>query len=688
MQIKTVKIPQTQETVVQSVHHVVVVDCSGSMGYVLPKLRTQLKNKLPTLVQEGDALSLIWFSSKGEFGTIFENVTIDTATDLSVVNRAIDRYLVPVGLTSFTDPLVEVKRIIKENAGTPFTMSFMSDGYHNSGPIADVVKACANLADDLVSASFVEFGYYADSKTMQMLAEEIGGTVVLAEDYSKYVDVLEKSAKNISSGKKIKITKVDADFVVGSLPSGFVIARPDAIGTVTLPANTTAYSFISGGLSDYIDQNGKVEVESPIDAAYMVAALIQRGEANLAVDVAAAIGDVQLFNVVQNAFSKQDYLAVVDTAVAFGSGEVDLYTEAPRSSNLAIDPNAYNVLTLLLDLASEEGNYLNISHPDFQYKAIGGKREPVADENGFIPTFTDTAKEVKGEIANLSFDEDRPNISILVRREGTVALPENEHGFGTSVPSFIWRNYAVVKDGIVNVRKLPVILSKASYDLLTLNGVIDEPFKVGKTFVIDTSKLPVINRSMVEPMTIDEMFHMNFELYCLKAKQKILNASFEKPAVDDKFASLYGEEGAAFLKQYGVTSGGFNAKSTSGAAVDPYIAKTLEIKISSLSSIPKLEDVQKAVTAGKKLTPSQTVVAEAVKTVDLTLEPEELKKEFVGVRALVRSKTRDIVMKKFGIILGKTWFKDCTDIEDNTREIDFGVGKVLTCQAILADKEI
>ena len=52
------------------VHHVVVIDCSGSMSGDLPELREQLKSKLTKLVKVGDLLTVIWFSGRGQCGVL------------------------------------------------------------------------------------------------------------------------------------------------------------------------------------------------------------------------------------------------------------------------------------------------------------------------------------------------------------------------------------------------------------------------------------------------------------------------------------------------------------------------------------------------------------------------------------------------------------------------------------------
>jgi len=680
MKLTTVKIQNDQPTVAESTHRVIVIDCSGSMSNDLPKLRTHLKNKIPTLVQPDDVLSIIWFSSKNQFGTLFEAVKISSLTDLSNVNSTIDRFVKPVSMTAFKQPLEEVIRLAKAYP-MPIAMNFFSDGQNNDGtPTKDILKVCESLSDLVASATFVEYSHYADSKMLQQMAEAAGGSVVLAEDFNSYTEVLNKTMNTMSSGKKIKIKNIKVEFVVGNLPDGFVVAKPDAVGTVTLPANTSSYSLFEG----YQEVPESIQIDDLSVTPYMVAALIQRGSGDLALTLAGSLGDVSLYKKVENAFSKQDYARLVELSTELGSGKQKLFSE-PRNTNLIPDANAYNVLTMLMDLADEEGNYLDISHPDFVYSAIGDSRSTVPDANGFVPKFTDATKEIKGAISALKFDEDRPNISILVKRKGTVSLPENEHGFSDVIDSFIWRNYTIVRDGIVNLKKIPVILSKASYDLLKQNGVIDEPFKVGKTFVIDTTKMPIINRSMVEVGSAVELGTKCFKLYSLKAKQKFLNSKLDKPEVSEKFASLYGLDGALFLKQYGVTEGGFSPKTEKSESVDPYMAKVFEVKMSGFSSIPKIEDVEKNIAAKKSLTVSQQVVSNALNDLNNITLPDDLKLK--AVKDNIKALSREITMTKFGVILGKKFPTGIT-MENNSVDIDVGLSKPITCQFNLVDKEI
>jgi hypothetical protein len=343
---------------------------------------------------------------------------------------------------------------------------------------------------------------------------------------------------------------------------------------------------------------------------------------------------------------------------------------------------SYNVLTLLLDLSSQDGNYIDISHEDFKYNRIGDERVIEPTESGYTPKFTDTSKNVRGTCTTLKFDEDRANVSILVKRTGTVNLPPNEIGFSESFDTHIWRNYTIIRDGILNVYKLPVILSKATHDLFTQLEVISEPFKVNHTYVIDLTQYPLIDKSELVSHKVVDLFQDSYNLHVLRTHQKYLNTLVSKPEVSVKFSALYGDEGASFLKECGITEGGFSPKTVTTEKVD-YSAKVLEVKLAGLSSIPKVEDVKKAIADNKKLTVSQEIMKSSFDKFKDTDYESEIK----SVKESIKNLLNKISLTKFDIIVGGVWFSDLDSFNDVSKEMDFSLSKMIKCTVCLTDKK-
>ena len=138
--VKKVDVPAGQTPVASNAHRVFVIDCSGSMSYDLPQLRKELKQRLPILTQPGDLVSLVWFSGKHEFGTLVEALPVKSLTDLAELNKAIDKWLRPMGMTGFVEPLGEVVTVTNKHT-LPVHLFFMTDGYENQNDRHDVLAA-------------------------------------------------------------------------------------------------------------------------------------------------------------------------------------------------------------------------------------------------------------------------------------------------------------------------------------------------------------------------------------------------------------------------------------------------------------------------------------------------------------------------------------------------------------------
>lgn len=189
------------------VNHIITIDVSGLMYDELPKIRTQLKNKLSNLVKENDTISIIWFSGRGEAGILKEEVEVKSLKTLSDLNSAIDKWLQPVGLTGFYEPLVLVKELIARirvnRPNSVFSLMFLTDGWNNSANWNDVLNALKDLENDLASSCFIEYGNYADSKRLTEMASILGGEKVSCSGFDTYEPIFEKKLKtSISGGKK------------------------------------------------------------------------------------------------------------------------------------------------------------------------------------------------------------------------------------------------------------------------------------------------------------------------------------------------------------------------------------------------------------------------------------------------------------------------------------------------------
>lgn len=736
------------------VNHVAVIDCSGSMYYDLPHIREQLKRRIPKLLGEKDTLSVIWFSGRGQYGTLIEAEPVSTLADLQDVNRAIDRWLKPVGLTGFKEPMQEVgdliSRVGKKNKN-PFALFFMSDGCDNCSVRSSVLEAASRIAGGLSSSTFVEYGHWADRPLLTAMAEKTGGTLIFSENFDRYVPIFEGAIQRTVSGAPRIEVEVKTDVIGGfafAVVNGELYSYEVSDGKVSVPEDLPELWYLSlkavgvegPSVADVSKKAaGKKKSSNDLmDAAYAAVSLFSlRMQPKVVYPLLKAIGDVRFIEEYGGCFGKQKYTQFMEEAkkAAFGEGRfVD-----GRDPKRVPKANAFTILDLLNLLVADDKNCALLDSDDFKYKRISRARldaseNLTADEAAEIEKLSkslartkdvEKVKEIQARIAaitdskgpvlkfvatpapngypvgRLTFNETRPNVSIQVKKHGTVDLSKRLTEDQSNVPAmfntFVYRNYAIIQDGVVNVDVLPVAVTTSTYEKLVKAGVKDMNGRVPASadamvqMNIDLRKIPVINQRMVQDVSAETLFRKVYELTQARAAQKVFNSVKKEkfPRESKGFKELYGAESAAWLKEQGITdySGFQPPKTTQAESTDYYVAKELKVSLKGLSSIPSLKDARKRIASGK-VTPSAALMVPTIEEIDEFLASSVHKKAFDGDRLFetwlddklkeVQKTVRRLLFEtsqiRFGVIMGQTWFTDLPTLDDTT--LTFNVGGV------------
>jgi hypothetical protein len=723
---------------------VFVIDVSGSMYNELGQIRTQLKNKLPQLVKENDTVTIVWFSGRNDAGILMENVEIKSLKKLQDINAAIDRFLRSMGATAFQKPLVLAKEAIqriKKTNNNVFSLIFLTDGCNNDCSWSDVLKSLKTLEPDLAASTFVEYGYYADSEAIAQMAELVGGEKVVAEQFDDYDQVFEaKIQKTYGSAKKVTvdIPKTRAfDFAFTITPSNEIILYGVTDDQVLVPEDTISLMFFSkkaaGSLVSSYDN--KPELNKLVYGALYV--LTEKLQNDYADDIFKVLGDKNLYDIFTNAYGKQKLMnfknmvkeCVFDHTKQFLKGRV---------ANLVMDENAYCVMNFVNDLTNDDTALVYPLNPEFSYKRIGAKKvqagstgelnesqktklasaKSVEELKAITDEIAQSAEDVvkfeyndktKGyPISNLVWSSERANLSINVKFDGYVNLPKNQFGLDR-IDTFIFRNYTIIKDGILNITKLPVTLSKASFTLFQANGVIDKSltYLPKQIYVLDFSSLPIINKKMVKSISAKALAEKEYGLLKLQGLAKAYKyfGELHFPKVSVGFVEKYGKEAEAWLSGLGITTyNGFNPKMTTEKSTDFYMAVQLDTKIAKLSAIPAVAGVLKKIEEGKALTPAEELLKPAIddykaqinSPIYKALKDEKLKNDVLENWLKTVNKTvsdqrkqllQEIAQIKFSLILSKKWFTEFKSFEEDTlvQKID---GKDLTFKFEMSEKQI
>ncbi|MFA5300318.1 MAG: vWA domain-containing protein, partial [Lutibacter sp.] len=239
--------------VIKSTNHIVIIDVSGSMSYDLQMIRTQLKNKLSTLMKEGDTISIVWFSGRNDCGILKEEVEVRSLKTLADLNNAIDKWLRPIGLTAFLKPLQLTKQIIERirvnRPDSVFSLIFLTDGFNNDSPWNEVISTLKSMESELAASTFVEYGYYADSQKLTQMAGVLGGEKISASNFDEYDPIFSRKISTpLMSGKKTVVDITDPylyDFAFSVSDDGAIILYNIENGKIMVGGDVKEVHFFS-----------------------------------------------------------------------------------------------------------------------------------------------------------------------------------------------------------------------------------------------------------------------------------------------------------------------------------------------------------------------------------------------------------------------------------------------------------
>lgn len=703
----------------EPVNHVFCCDISGSMWESLPKMREQLKNRLSSIVEDDDTITIIAFADAEDCVVLKDHVHCNNARELAELHKAIDKYLVDQGCTDFLEPVKLTQKLIRN--GERYNWVFLSDGGHNCGPFSAVIDALKEIQPDISQSTIIEYGYYADSDRLSEMAEILGGSKIPSADFDQYVPIMENVFKGGPCVPKVKIW-VTAD--VNNLIKPLAIYLNESTGQISAAVidedRTTMLPAYVKKFWTVTRSNAAAECKCPVDTTglYAVAYILaDKLEYDLVEDLLYYIGDKKFINSYQSAFGKQKLFDFQNTLLeatfdAGKRGEVD--------RNYKVSDDKFCVIDFFNEIVSDKDNLVRVASDDFKYSRTGAKSVDkitlTEDEQKALSeaksasaaqAILDKAKERLVKMTKVDrgypldsfvWNEDRANLGGLFNIDVELELPENEFGL-TKVKSTIFRNYTIIKDGIVNVPVLPLVLTKATFDkvkkhdgvVVTVQNELDNGMV---QCLVDISALPVINKKKIKSCKKSEMTKLALNLTDSKFCLKYLNSLVEKTA-PAPLSDGYTQEQAEYLALLGITSKGYNPPKEIVKDGDFYMAPTINSAFKGFSSEPKIADVLDKVKNGKKLTPSVEYMAAVIKRIDAYINENStvetrtalILKMIDDITADKKMYARQLSQMKFAMLVSRKWFEGSTNFDDNTDTIHSQYGLDMTIEYRFVEKK-
>jgi len=687
-----------------SINHIWIYDRSYSMHQDLPVLTEDLINRAKQLPM-GDTITIGWFSGEGQFNFILKGFKINNVTDYAILENAIRKNKSPIGCTCFSEILTATDQAVEDLSilNNRFALCFFTDGYpvvsNYSTEIDTIYKVLEKLESKIYASLFVGYGNYYNKDLMAKMAAKLGGSLTHSDNLQRFSITLADFIQSVPDNNKVRISinANENDMIFSINKTGINVYALQKDGSVnfilsksrgknyvyTLTTNKPGPEYKEVKLTAANVKNGKQE--SILKGAYAAAYLcVQKGQADTALEILGTLGDKALIDVISNAFTNDEYgiaerrinEAVISAKKRFINGRDTKYL--PKDDAFCL----LNVIDLLL---TDENVYFYPQNSAFQYKRIG---PPSVIKNGY-PTF-EANSNVKCTLSDLTWSESRLNLSLRVKIPGTIKLKRNYKAKGfknNRWNTWIWRNYAIVKDGFLNVKILPVSMSHDTWKKLKTEKLIDQDtWSETEVYPVHLDRVPVINRIIANGSTsaknLCKKVYEAFEIKAgIKALKYLRDQKWPQEKISsDSFQELTNEQ-IEFLSEHGITNNGFNPPRETLETTDFYYVKEFKIKIAKLSSLPKVDDVIKKVEANKKLTPREKLISDAITAYKGTQKTTLIEPGSNEERALLNQTIKDLQKRlvkissdvqktKFAIILGKKWFDEFNSRFENMLEIN------------------
>jgi hypothetical protein len=711
---------KTESTTVDSIHHIHILDRSGSMSSEIAKLIENVKQTI-TEMSPNDKVTIIWFSGASQCKVLVKNASKDE-TELFVL---LDSIKSTVGATCFSTPMQEANEVINDLQALNhnFSVTVFTDGepvvpWSIAEEENKIFVELAKMKDKILALNTIGYGYYYNQDLLRrMAAESMFGTAIHSSQISEYVSIFhhnyEKVSELIFDSAEVKAPVGTEILYLNSYSTKLV--RNDGHMKMNRLEKRKNQFFIVADNDFTFEFNGEVidsatltsEVaESTLTNFYYAFAyeLHYGGYRQEALDVLANnICDKYFIDTQLNAFTysevgnfrKELKKAVIKPKYRFKTGEAPA-NYVPREDALCV----MDVLGIL----SEGTNYYV---PSKNYQRIGA--EVVDNQN----LFKANKEEIRSLFKDFTFNKKHMNVSIMFTVKGTVTINAKlakAHNLPKEVDSHIFRTHTIIKDGNLNMQIIEAVLDQKTYDkfvaLETDNGINFLTSKgqeeKGQRVEIDLAQFPTVNRTYVNDSgSIDNIVDTVENTTNLEIKQKALNyyiKEIKSQNVDSTLAGNFAglnEDQMEVLKAHGLdknfTYGGVdNGKQE---PVDFYESRVLEFYLKGFSSIPSVSDVQKKFADGKKLTgPSQVMndylidlaqrmTAAGLNLGDTTLEAKAfLESEFESVKSTLFKERVKMNSMKIAKVLTGDWFTGL-EVDDKGNQTYTKNGKTLIVKA-------
>lgn len=688
--------PVVETTTVQQLHHIHILDRSGSMSGHINNL---IDNVIDTLdvIDNNDLITIIWFASAGQYRTLVKGAKkSDKLVTLLNTLRS------TIGCTCFSDPLREANTIIDElTALCPnISVTLFTDGepvvpWSVDEEIRRIFKELNIMKANIVAFNTIGYGnWYNRDLLMNMARCSEFGEFVHASMIDDYLDIFEhnfaKVTGQIIEGIEVKAPICEVMYLTREftkITNGEMkLSRTDKRKNQFFLIGEDAKDFSFEYQGDVYNSKDIIQIPplATMENFYYAYAynMYNLNKRRVCLEILGKIVcDKYLVDRQMASFTYDEcsgFLAELNSALT--EPKFFRFVQGKCSTDYIPKDDAPCVLDVLKILQEGEALYLPFSENVDSYQRITRKTEDTFN------LFNKTKEEVTAPFSDFVYNKSHMNLSILFYIPGTVKLNSisaKKVGLPSEIKSGMFRNHTIIKDGVLNMKKIAVKMNDETTD--KLKNLLGDTYSItvntyDEEAVINLVYLPIINRKYVEETNIGNVFQSVKNINTLEASQKVVKYYLDK--VMEEGASTLKKQGALadytmaqikVLEEHGLDKNlnyaGVEKVTKSKEESDSYMTRLIEFGLVGVSSLPKVEDVLNKISEGKSLTISQSLIAKADENTRQWIDKKnfDIDKPSTKLRDLLQEMLSDIkkrlVMEraklnamKMSLILTGDWF--------------------------------
>lgn len=625
--LATLQEEEKKENTKQSIHHIQLIDRSGSMYDEIDELIEHVKLTVKSMNPE-DVFSIITFSGHHDFEVVFQGIPVNNYKLDDILN-SLDKYKRAIGTTCFSDPIQCAKEIVMNPAIQSLTDSFSITLFTDGEPVVPwseseenekVVSLIREIRNQILAFNTIGYGSHCNRQRLTEWSSlsELGEMIHSSEisDYSKIFKYNHERVVNQTSSRISISVKSPCEVYYSNENSiSDLMTQEDKENLVVNHSSNRSNQIIFvSDLKDFefeineekyqVSTSENMRPSSYIPILYKLA-YIKYYNGNRS----------ESFSIIQH--NLKDKEAIDSHLKSFTYREVEnhvklLKDRAFSSLNRQVDTapedyvprkDSYCVIDFLNHLMSiNQCRY--IPH---DYQRIGRKKS--YSSNLFHST------EESYKLIGIDYNKSKLNVNVKFLVNGYVEVPEElkpsagQFGLSETIPAKRYFSHSVVKDGELNIKELHLEIPSKQYrvladlinkrkdtvDVSEFLSIVD--IEDGKAILVaHLDMLPIVNSKMSQ-ISIDEVYGLVYAEKQLESKIKVLKYRKSKtPSIlIESNNTKYTDEQLDFLKLIGVSSDGTyrdpNSTLSSAEDSDFYVARNIEFNLSGFSSIPSVESV-------------------------------------------------------------------------------------------------